>query len=221
MNPSSLTGCKKSPFTKLPQSQNPTGSNTEGTKTAPHLPPHHSHPAAPESLPTCTLPRVGHPVTLPPFLSPLLKATSSQAPHPSSPRQLYQSQLWVCADLFLIAGAWFTLAPPPNIDSIIWRVTDVRDLDGCQDRLLSGPGPGPSPHPAISRRGPERPAHGPRSHDICPQRLGSSYLSGTTMSPFLLGQGSSTEAWGSEVRWGRIKRAVEEMHWDSGCKEEL
>lgn len=162
-------------------------------------------------------------MALPPFLSPLLKSTSSQAPHPSSPRQLYQSQLWVCADLFLIAGAWFMLAHPhlPNIDSIIWRVIDVRDLDGCQNPVLSGPGPGPSPHPAISRRGLERSAHGPRSHDICPQRLGSSYLSGTTGSPFLLRERGSTEAWGSEVRWGRIARVVEETHWDLGCKEEL
>ena len=73
----------------------------------------------------------------------------------------------------------------------------------------------------ISRRGPERSAHGPRSHDICPQRLDSSYLLGTTVSPFLLGERGSTEAWGSEVRWGRIAQDVEETHWDLGCKEEL
>jgi hypothetical protein len=73
------------------------------------------------------------------------RSTSFQASYPRAPRQLYQNQLRVCADLFLIAGAWFTLAPPPNIDSIIWRVIDVRDLDRCQNRPLSRPGPGPSP----------------------------------------------------------------------------
>ena len=148
MNPSALTGCKTSPFTKLPQSQNPTGSNAEWTKTAPHLPPHHSHPAAPESLPTCTLPRVGHPVTLPPFLSPLLTATSSQAPHPSSPRQLYQSQLWVCADLFLIAGAWFTLAhPPPILSPLFGESLTSGTWMGAKTAFSRGLDQGPAPTP--------------------------------------------------------------------------
>lgn len=40
--------------------------------------------------------------------------TSFQASYPKSPKHLYQNQLRVCADLFLIAGAWFTLAPPPQ-----------------------------------------------------------------------------------------------------------
>ena len=41
------------------------------------------------------------------------------------------------------------------------------------------------------------------------------------MSPLLLGERGSTEAWGSEVRWGRIAQGVEETHWHLGCKEEL
>lgn len=42
------------------------------------------------------------------------QSTSLQAFHPKAPKHVYQNQLRVCADLFLIAGAWFTLAPPPQ-----------------------------------------------------------------------------------------------------------
>jgi len=71
------------------------------------------------------------------------KSTSFQASH----HQRFSIRIsCFSTDLFLIAGAWFTLAPPhPNIDSIIWRDIDVRSLDGCQNRLLSRPEPGPTP----------------------------------------------------------------------------
>ena len=109
-------------------------------------------PAAPESLPTCVLPHFGHPVALPPFLSPL-KSTSSQAPHPSSPRQLYQSQLRVCAELFLIAGAWFTLAHPappiliPLFGESLTSGTWMGAKTAFSQGLGQGPGQGPAPIP--------------------------------------------------------------------------
>lgn len=104
--------------------------------------------------------------SVPPYAPPT-QCTSLQASHPKAPKHVYQNQLRVCADLFLIAGAWFTLAPPhPNIDSIIWRDIDVRGLDGCQNRLLSRPGPGPSP-PILQFHGGAWKGHGPRSRGIC------------------------------------------------------
>lgn len=156
----------------------------------------------------------------PPFLSPP-RSTSFQASHPRSPRQLYQNQLRVCADLFLIAGAWFTLAPPPNIDSIIWRVIDVRDLDGCQNRLLSGPGPGPSPPILRFHGGAQRGQLTGQGHTTSALRLDCYYLGGTTYGSLLLRGRGYAEAWGSEVRWGPIDRGVKESHQDVGGKEGL
>lgn len=46
-----------------------------------------------------------------------------------------------------------------------------------------------APHPEISWRGPEGSAHGPRSHGICPHRLDSSYLLGTTVRLLSWGEG--------------------------------
>lgn len=144
-----------------------------------------------------------------PFLSLPPRSTFFQASHPSSPRQLYQNQLRVCADLFLIAGAWFTLAAPPqprptpNIDSIIWRVIDVRGLDGCQNRLLSRPGQGPSP-PILRFHG------GAQKGQLTGQGHTASALRdcalvtfvGSLCSSLLLGRGVTQRTQSSAVRWG-------------------
>lgn len=56
----------------------------------------------------------GSPFLSAPLPPPPPQPTSFQASYPKSPKHLYQNQLRVCADLFLIARAWFTLAPPPQ-----------------------------------------------------------------------------------------------------------
>lgn len=157
----------------------PQAGRRKGPGEPPLFLPHHSNSGSPTASAHCVLLGFGHSVAPPPFLSPP-RSTSFQASHPRSPRQLYQNQLRVCADLFLIAGAWFTLAPPPNIDSIIWRVIDVRDLDGCQNRLLSGPGPGPSPPILRFHGGAQRGQLTGQGHTTSALRLDSYYL-GRTM----------------------------------------
>lgn len=145
-------------------------------------PPHHSNPGSPRIsayLWTLMFWTLSGSTSIP---EPPTRSTSFQASHPSSPRQLYQNQLRVCADLFLIAGAWFTLAPPPILIPLFGESLTSGPWMSAKTAFSPGLGQGPGPpHPAISQRGPERSAYKPRSHGICPQRLGSSYLLGTTV----------------------------------------
>lgn len=185
----------------FPSLGTPQAQKEEGTSSA--APPHHSNPGSPRiSAYLCTLIfwTLGGSTSIP---EPPTRSTSFQASHPSSPRQLYQNQLRVCADLFLIAGAWFTLAPPPNIDSIIWRVIDVRDLDECQNRLLSGPGPGPNPPILRFHRGAQKGQLTSQGHTASALR-GWDLLTffGTTVQHPSSGKRRYTEASGSDVRSG-------------------
>ena len=132
----------------------PQAGRRKGPGEPPLFLPHHSNSGSPTASAHCVLLGFGHSVAPPPFLSPP-RSTSFQASHPRSPRQLYQNQLRVCADLFLIAGAWFTLAPPPPIlIPLFGESLTSGTWMGAKTAFSPGLGQGPAPQSCDFMEGP-------------------------------------------------------------------
>lgn len=138
----------------FPSLGTPQAQKEEGTSSA--APPHHSNPGSPRiSAYLCTLIfwTLGGSTSIP---EPPTRSTSFQASHPSSPRQLYQNQLRVCADLFLIAGAWFTLGPPPILIPLFGESLTSGTWMSAKTAFSPGLGQGPTPPSCDFTEGPRK-----------------------------------------------------------------
>lgn len=115
-------------------------------------PPHSS------AWPTCIPSSFGCWVALAPQCLPMPpppQSTSLQAFHPKAPKHVYQNQLRVCADLFLIAGAWFTLAPPtPILIPLFGETLTSGAWMGAKTAFSPGLGQGPAPPSCNFTEGP-------------------------------------------------------------------